>query len=87
VEEDDVANMTITADEDVLRRLRVDAARANVSVSRFVGQVLADKFRDDDTYSEAMSDLFSRGPYLRLARNHDGTAPLRDGIYDRPVLR
>jgi len=83
-----MANMTISADETVLRRLRVDAARANVSVSRFVGQILADKFRDDDAYSEAMSDLFSRGPYLHLARDSASlTTPIRDGVYDRPVLR
>ena len=81
-------NITITADDEVLRRLRVEAATHNLSVSRFVGQVLAEKFRDDDAYDQAMTDLFSRGPYLQLPQRSDGrTVPTRAELYDRPVLR
>jgi len=77
-------NLTICADEAVLRRLRIEAATNDLSVSRFVGQVLADKFRQDDQYQDAMSSLFSRQPYLQLA---GASAPSRNDIYDRPVMR
>lgn len=81
-------NMTITADEDVLRRLRVEAATRNVSVSRFVGELLREKFFADDEYEKAMADLFSRGPYLSLPDRDDGRAmPVRDELYGRKILK
>ena len=81
-------NVTITASAEVLRRLRIEAATNNVSMSRFVGEILNQKFTDDDAYEQAMTDLFSRGPYLRLPPRDDGrTIPTRTEIYDRPVLK
>lgn len=83
-----MANLTISADEEVLRRLRIEAATTQLSVSRYVGQVLADKFRADDTYTEAMAELFSRQPYLQLNHgDNECVMPTRSDIYDRPILR
>ena len=81
-------NLTISASEEVLRRLRVEAAICNLRVSRVVGQILGERFRNDDAYERAMADLFSRGPYLCLAPRDDGrTMPTRAELYDRPVVR
>ncbi|MDR1708256.1 MAG: hypothetical protein LBS70_00850 [Candidatus Accumulibacter sp.] len=80
--------MTITADEGILRRLRVEAATRNLSVSRFVGELLREKFDADDRYEKAMADFFSRGPYLSPAAREDGRAwPAREEIYARRTLK
>ncbi len=81
-------NLTINADEDTLRRVRIEAAARNISVSRFVGLLVKEKFAEDDTYHRAMSDYFSRGPYLQSQTEDDGGSwPKRDALYDRKVLR
>jgi len=83
-----VPNVTITASAEVLKRLRIEAANHNLSMSRFVGQVLAERFSDQDHFHQAMTDLFARGPYLRLPERDDGrTVPTRAEIYDRPVTK
>ena len=81
-------NLTISASTDVLRRLRVEAAIHNQSVSRFVGEILREKFQQDDAYEQAMDDFFSRSPYLEPPARDDGRAwPTRAELYDRPVTR
>jgi len=81
-------NLTITADEETLQRLRVEAAIRNVSVSRFVGEILKEKFSADDEYERAMADFFSRDPYLEPPARDDGRSwPAREELYDRTVLK
>jgi len=83
-----VPNVTITASAEVLKRLRIEAATHNLSMSRFVGQVLAERFDQEDAFQQAMTDLFSRSPYLQLPKRDDGrTIPPRSELYDRPALR
>jgi hypothetical protein len=79
-----MSTLTITADEEVLRRLREEAASRNVSVSRFVGEILREKFDADDKYERAMADYFSRAPYLSPPEREDGRRwPTRLEIHDR----
>lgn len=81
-------NLTITVDEQTLRRLRIEAATRNISVSRFVGEVLKEKFGEDYAYERAMADFFSRQPYLEPAdRDDDRSWPARDELYNRQVLK
>jgi hypothetical protein len=81
-------NLTITADEETLRRLRIEAATRNMSVSRFVGEILKERFSADDAYERAMADFFSRTPYLAPPARDDGRSwPTRAELYDRPVLK
>ncbi len=81
-------NLTITADEATLQRLRVEAATRNISVSRFVGEIIKEKFGSDDAYERAMSDFFSRSAYLDPPSREDGRAwPKREQLYDRTVLK
>jgi hypothetical protein len=81
-------NLTISTDDETLRRARIEAAKRNTSVSRLVGEMLREKFRDDDEYERAMKSFLSRRPYLNPPARDDGRRwPTRDELYDRPGLR
>ena len=74
-------NVTVSMEESVADWARIEAARRNTSVSRLVGEMLAEKMRHDDAYEMAMREALefrsfgtSTGPYLT-----------RDEIYDRSV--
>lgn len=74
-------NVTISVAETVANWARLEAARRNTSVSKMVGEMLAEKMRHDDAYERAMNEVLkfesfgsSTGPYLT-----------RDEIYDRSV--
>jgi hypothetical protein len=83
-----VTNLTITASDDVLRRVRVEAATRGVSVSRFVGEVLRDKFVEDDAHDRAMVEFFERDPYLDSEARADGCGwPTRDEIHQRVAAK
>jgi hypothetical protein len=49
-------NVTITMDERVAEWARLEAAKRNTSVSRLVGELLAEKMRDDRRYEQAMRE-------------------------------
>ena len=64
-------NVTITMEDSVAEWARIEAARLNTSVSRLLGELLAEKMRHDDTYERAMREALefrswgpSTGPYL-----------------------
>lgn len=46
-------NVTISADDDLLAWLRVEAARAGKSVSRYVADILAQKRAESDRFDQA----------------------------------
>jgi hypothetical protein len=76
-------NVTVTMEDTVADWARMEAARRNTSVSRLVGEMLADKMRHDDAYERAMREALefksfgvSTGPYLT-----------REEVYDRPARR
>ena len=76
-------NVTVTMEDTVADWARMEAARRNTSVSRLVGEMLADKMRHDDAYERAMREALefksfgvSTGPYLT-----------REEIYDRAARR
>jgi hypothetical protein len=79
-----VTNLTISASDEILRRVRVEAATRGLSVSRFVGEVLKERFQDEDTYELAMAGFFFRVPYLDPAERADGrTWPTRSELHQR----
>ena len=49
-------NVTITVEDTTLEWVRIEAAKRNTSVSRLVGEMLADKMRHDDAYQRAMHE-------------------------------
>ena len=75
-------NVTVSMDEGVADWARIEAARRNTSVSKMIGEMLAEKMRHDDTYERAMNEALKfesipfEGPYLT-----------RDEIYAEPLNR
>ena len=75
-------NVTITMEDSVADWARMEAARLNTSVSRLVGEMLAEKMRHDDEYERAMNDWLAR----KRKYKSDGRAyPSRDAVYDRSL--
>ena len=62
-------NVTVTMEDSVAEWARIEAARRNTSVSRLVGQMLAEKMRHDDAYERAMQEWRKR----QRAYTSDGT--------------
>jgi hypothetical protein len=63
-------NVTVSMEDSVADWARMEAARRNTSVSRLVGELLAEKMRHDDTYERARREALKfeplpiEGPYL-----------------------
>lgn len=73
-------NVTITMDEKVAEWARIEAARRNTSVSRMVGEMLAEKMRLTDAYQRAAHEWLNRD----RAWKSDGTPyEARANLYDR----
>jgi hypothetical protein len=71
-------NVTVTMEDSVADWARMEAARRNTSVSRLLGDLLAEKMRHDDAYERAMNDWLSRERHWKS----DGQPyPKRDEIY------
>jgi len=76
-------NLTITADEEVLRWARVKAAQENTSVARLVGDLLKERMRAERGYQAAKRRFLGAKPRV-LSR---GPYPTRDELHDRTGLR
>lgn len=74
-------NITITLEETVARWVRLKAAEEDTSVARWVGQLIAERMRDEEQYEQAMNEFFAVRP-RRLKR--EGSYPSRDELHDRP---
>jgi len=74
-------NVTITLPDELAHRAKVFAAEHNTSVSRYVGQLLAEKLEEEKGYRSAMEVWQGRRPAVlneaRLAY------PKRDDIHER----
>ena len=63
-------NVTVTMEDSVAEWARLEAARRNTSVSRLVGEMLAEKMRRNGRYERAMHEALQfrpvafTGPYL-----------------------
>ncbi len=78
-------NVTITLDEEVAKWARVEAAKHDTSVSRMLGELLAEKMREENIYQAAMSRFLNRKAYP--LRRPGASLPKREELYDRKVLR
>ena len=75
-------NVTITVEDATLEWVRIEAAKRNTSVSRLVGEMLAEKMRRTDSYERAMHEALkfrssgpSTGPYLTDDEMYDRSQP------------
>jgi hypothetical protein len=72
-------NVTVTMEDTVADWARMEAARRNTSVSRMIGEMLADKMRHDDAYERAMQDWVSR----ERTWVSNGRRVAREDLHDR----
>ena len=76
-------NLTVTAEEEVLRWARIRAAEQNTSVARLVGDLLRQHMLSEAQYAAARRRFMGRKP-RRLSR---GPYPSREALHDRAGLR
>jgi hypothetical protein len=76
-------NVTVTLEEDVAQWARIEAARRDTSVSRLLGELLAERMTAQTAYENAMQRALARKPFL----HSDGRYLTRDEAHDRSHLR
>ncbi len=76
-------NMTITADEETLRWVRIKAAERDTSVARLLGDILKQQMEIERGYPGAMRRFLSVNP--RVLSEH--RYPSREELHDRAGLR
>ena len=76
-------NITVTLEEQVARWARIEAARNEISVSRFLGAILKERMLNRDSYERAMRRALARKPFLET----DGHYMSREEVHDRSHLR
>jgi hypothetical protein len=76
-------NVTITMEDSVADWARMEAARRNTSVSRLVGELLAEKMRHDDAYERAMREALE---FKSFGQSSDRYLT-REEMYDRSRAR
>lgn len=72
-------NVTVTMEDSVAEWARLEAARRNTSVSRLVGEMLAEKMRHDDAYERAMREALE----FKSFGTSDALQPGREEVYTR----
>lgn len=78
-------NVTITLDEKTAMWARVYAAEHNTSLSRLVGEMLAQRMQELVEYKRAMRAFLERPP-VKL-RGSAKRYPSRESLHDRAGLR
>ena len=78
-------NVTVTLDEDTAARARVQAAERNMSLSRYIGELLRRELRHTDEYEAAYRAWRKRKPFP--LKGSPQPYPKREELYDRPVFR
>jgi hypothetical protein len=76
-------NVTVTLEEQVARWARIEAAKKDTSVSRFLGAILKDQMLQTDAYEKSMRRALARKPFLKT----DGRYLSREEVHDRAGLR
>ena len=78
-------NLTITLDEETARLARIRASEREMSLSRYIGEVLRKELRHDDAYEAAYRAWRGEKPFP--LKGPPEPYPKREELYDRPVLR
>ena len=76
-------NVTITLEPELARWARVEAARMDTSVSRFLAAILRERMAAQDGYAVAMRRALARKPFLKT----DGRYLSREEVHERTRLR
>ncbi len=75
-------NITITLEEELARWARIEAARSDTSVSRFLAGLLKERRAQRNDYQAAKRRALARKPFL----NTDGRYLSRDQAHERDNL-
>jgi len=78
-------NITVTLDTETATWVRVKAAEKNMSVSRFLGELLQQEMKQRVSYQRAMERFLSKPPFN--IRDPGEPLPKREELYDRPRIR
>jgi hypothetical protein len=78
-------NITITLDEETARRARVRAAERDMSLSRYMGELVEKDIRHSREYEEAMQRYLSSTLVIRFQPGE--RIPTREELHDRAALR
>ena len=73
-------NLTVSVDEQVARWARVAAAQRDMSVSRFVGEVLRAMMQQEEEYEAAMRRELARA--AKPLKSKRARYPRRDELHD-----
>lgn len=77
-------NVTISLEDEVADWARVWAARHNTSVSRMLGELLAERMKHEERYSAAMHEYLSVEPIaLSKGKALDRPYPRRETLHER----
>ena len=74
-------NVTVTLPEKTLKWVRIEAAKQEKSVSKFLGNLLEERMHHDESYDMGMQRLLSRTPMA--LREAGEKLPSRDSLYSR----
>ncbi len=76
-------NVTLTLEESVARWARIEAARNDTSVSRFLADILKERMRENDEYNAAKRRALAR----QSLPKSDGRYLTREEVHDRARFR
>jgi len=76
-------NVTVTLEEEVARWARIEAAKADTSVSRLLGEMLRERMEKEENYQNAMNRALAREPFGKS----DAKYLTREELHDRTRLR
>lgn len=78
-------NVTVTLEEETARWARVEAAKRDTSVSRFLGDILRERMEGAGAYAAARERYFAQEP--RVHRRAGQSLPSREELHERDRLR
>jgi hypothetical protein len=78
-------NVTVTMDEETARWARIEAAKRDVSLARFLGDILRERMAGEGAYERARERYFAQEP--RVHRRPGQPLPTRAELHDRSGLR
>jgi len=76
-------NITITLEEDVASWARIQAATNDLSVSRFLANLLKERMKENAEYNAAKRRALARKPFPKS----DGRYLTREEVHDRTRFR
>ena len=78
-----MSNLTLTIDDDVLRRARIRALEQGTSVNALVREYLAD-FVGDSRAEQALAEILALAAHSPASSGPEGRTWTREELYDRP---